>query len=296
MTVSVTVLDGGLSTALEEVGADIGGPLWTARAVLESPDLLEEAHRRFVNAGATVITTASYQCGAHEFARLGLSDRDARRALASTVDVARRATAGTDARVAASVGPFGAVLADGSEYTGRYDVSWEVVERYHREKLEVLVDAGADLLAVETIPLAAEARLVAGILEDLGAPPAWFSFGVGPNRLTYGGDDVGVAVSAVAGYAHLVAVGANCTHPDVIDEIIDLVGANAPGVPLVAYPNLGRSWNADTRQWSGEISDPFAPDRVAHWAGRGVTMIGGCCGVGPADIARLVATVTPPVT
>jgi S-methylmethionine-dependent homocysteine/selenocysteine methylase len=291
----VTILDGGLSTALEEVGANIGGPLWTARAVLESPDLLEEAHRRFVSAGSAVITTASYQCGAREFARLGLSESEARRALTSTVDVARRATAGTDVLVAASVGPFGAVRADGSEYTGRYDVSWEVVERYHREKLEVLVDAGADLFAVETIPLAAEARSIAAILEDLGAPPAWFSFGVVSPTVTYGGDEVGAAVSAVAGYARLVAVGANCSHPDVIDEVIDVVRANAGDVALVAYPNLGRSWNAETRQWAGDVSDPFAPDRIADWTLRGVSMIGGCCGVGPADIARLVATVTPSV-
>jgi S-methylmethionine-dependent homocysteine/selenocysteine methylase len=291
----VTILDGGLSTALEEVGANIGGPLWTARAVLESPDLLEEAHRRFVSAGSAVITTASYQCGAREFARLGLSESEARRALTSTVDVARRATAGTDALVAASVGPFGAVRADGSEYTGRYDVSWEVVERYHREKLEVLVDAGADLFAVETIPLAAEARSIAAILEDLGAPPAWFSFGVVSPTVTYGGDEVGAAVSAVAGYARLVAVGANCSHPDVIDEVIDVVRANVGDVSLIAYPNLGRSWNAETRQWAGDVSDPFAPDRVADWTLRGVSMIGGCCGVGPADIARLVATVTPSV-
>jgi homocysteine S-methyltransferase len=242
-----------------------------------------------------VITTASYQCGAREFARLGLSESEARRALTSTVDVARRATAGNDVLVAASVGPFGAVRADGSEYTGRYDVSWEVVERYHREKLEVLVDAGADLFAVETIPLAAEARSIAAILEDLGAPPAWFSFGVVSPTVTYGGDEVGAAVSAVAGYARLVAVGANCSHPDVIDEVIDVVRANAGDVSLVAYPNLGRSWNAETRQWAGDVSDPFAPDRIADWTLRGVSMIGGCCGVGPADIARLVATVTPSV-
>lgn len=295
MSVGVTILDGGLSTALEELGVDIGGPLWTARAVLESPDLLEDAHRRFVNAGATVITTASYQCGAHEFARCGLNDVEARRALASTVEVARRATEGTNARVAASVGPFGAVLADGSEYTGRYGVAWDVVERYHRAKLEVLVDAGADFCAVETIPLASEARLIAEILEDLGAPPAWFSFGLGSVRATYGGDDVGEAVTAVEGYAHLVAVGVNCTHPDVIDEVIDVIRGHVRDTGLIVYPNLGRSWNADTRDWSGDISDPFAADRVADWVRRGVTMIGGCCGVGPSDIARLVATATSPV-
>ncbi|MCE2763049.1 MAG: homocysteine S-methyltransferase [Ilumatobacteraceae bacterium] len=295
MRVDVEILDGGLSTALEEVGADIGGPLWTARTVVDSPGLLEEAHRRFVTAGARVITSASYQCGTHEFARLGLSESEARRALSSTIDVARRATAGTDVRVAASVGPFGAVLADGSEYTGRYDVSREIVERYHREKLEVLVDSGADLLAVETIPLAAEACVIAEILEDLGAPPAWFSFGLASARSTYGGDDPRSAVAGIAGYANLVAVGVNCVHPAVVDAMIDDLGDLAPDAGLIAYPNLGRLWDAGTREWSGDVTDPFAIERIAEWIRRGVTMIGGCCGVGPSDIARLVAVVKPPV-
>lgn len=296
MTLRATVIDGGLSTALEEVGADIGGPLWTARAVVESPELLEEAHRRFVLAGAEIIATASYQCGAHEFAHMGLSDSAARRALASTVDIARRAASGTRVRVAASVGPYGAVRADGSEYTGLYDVSWSVVEDYHRAKLEVLVGAGADLIAVETIPRADEARLIAEVLEDLGAPPAWFSFGATSPRATYGGDDPGSAVSGIAGYANLVAVGVNCTHPDVVDDIISVLREAAPGVGLIAYPNLGRTWNAETRAWAGDTSDPFAAERVSDWTNRGVTMVGGCCGVGPSDIERLVAAVAPPVT
>lgn len=284
-----TVIDGGLSTALEQSGADIGGPLWTARAVVDSPDLLEEAHRRYVEAGAEVITTASYQCGAREFTRFGMSDSEARRALSSTVDIARRATAGTSVRVACSVGPFGAVTADGREYTGRYDVDWNDVVRYHRQKLEVLVDAGADLFAVETCPLVTEAHTIAEILNDLGAPPTWFTFGLASGRSTYGGDDVRDAAAAVSKYPNLVAVGVNCSHPENVDEALDHFGVGAPGVDLIAYPNLGRLWDARTRQWSGETSDPFATRRIEDWVRRGVKYIGGCCGVGPADIARLVA-------
>jgi len=293
--VAVTILDGGLSTALEEVGADIDGPLWTARVVIESPATLVEAHRRFVEAGARIVTTASYQCGARQFEQAGLDASAARRALSSTVDLARRATEGTTARVAASIGPFGASSADGSEYTGIYGVPWEVVERYHREKIEVLVDAGADLFAVETIPSIAEARLIAGILEERGAPPAWFCFGLATGSRTHGGDDLGEAIGAVAGYANPVAVGANCTHPLVIDEALSTIAAHAGGAGVIVYPNLGRAWNAETRAWSGEVTDPFAADRVSDWVRRGATMIGGCCGTGPDDIARLVAVATRPV-
>lgn len=295
MTVGVTVIDGGLSTALEEVGADIGGPLWTARVVIESPELLVEAHRRFVEAGAAIVTSASYQCGVREFANAGLDASTARRALTSTVDLARRATEGTTARVAASVGPFGAVLADGSEYTGLYAASWEDVEKYHRDKLEVLVGAGVDVIAVETIPRADEARLIAGILDDLGAPAAWFSFGARSSRATYGGDDLRTAVMGIAGYANLVAVGVNCTHPEVVDDVLGDLREAAPRIGLIVYPNLGRVWNAGTRSWTGDSSDPFGVNRLADWTARGVTMIGGCCGVGPADIARLVAGVASSV-
>ena len=288
-----TVIDGGLSTALEEVGADISGPLWTARAIIESPDLLERAHRSFVEAGSDIIATASYQCGANEFESLGMSNNDASAALASTVTIARRAVRGSSVRVAASVGPFGAMLANGSEYNGRYGVSWSAVEEYHRSKLRVLVDAGADLVAVETIPLADEARLIAEILEDLGAPPAWFSFGAASGSLTYGGDTLVSAVGAVTGYANLVAVGVNCAHPDVVDAAVETISGLSNGslsaAPIIAYPNHGRSWDAASRQWVGVGVNSFETSRIEALVSRGATYIGGCCGVGAAGIARLVA-------
>ena len=202
-----TVIDGGLSTALELLGADISGPLWTAQTVIDDPALLERAHRSFVEAGADIIATASYQCGTKQFEAIGLSSKEARDALASTTTIARRAVEGTSVAVAASVGPFGASLANGSEYNGRYGVEWQQVEDYHREKLAILVDSGADLIAIETIPLADEALLIAEILEELGAPPAWFSFGFVDETQTYGLDAIDKAVLSVAGYADLVAFG-----------------------------------------------------------------------------------------
>ena len=288
MTLGVTVIDGGLSTALEEVGADIGGPLWTARVVIESPGLLVEAHRRFVEAGAAIVTTASYQCGVREFERAGLDASTARRTLTSTVDLARRATEGTTARVAASVGPFGAVLADGSEYTGRYVASWGDVEKYHRDKLEVLVGAGADLIAVETIPRADEARLIAGILDDLGAPAAWFSFGARSSRATYGGDDLRTAVTGIAGYANLVAVGVNCTHPSLVGSLLRDVGSVAH-LPLVAYPNHGADWDAVGKCWRGVADGTDLPQYLDEWLAAGARLVGGCCGVGTRGVAAIAA-------
>jgi S-methylmethionine-dependent homocysteine/selenocysteine methylase len=285
-----TVIDGGLSTALELLGADISGPLWTAQTVIDDPALLERAHRSFAEAGADIIATASYQCGTKQFESIGLSAKEARDALASTTTIARRAVEGTSVAVAASVGPFGASLANGSEYNGRYGVEWLVVEDYHREKLAILVESGADLIAIETIPLADEALLIAEILEELGAPPAWFSFGFADETQTYGLDAIDKAVLGIAGYADLVAIGMNCTHPRYVDSLLVSMSELVSGIPLIVYPNHGREWDAVARCWIGDSMSISAAETVKRWVDLGARFIGGCCGVDPRGIADLVAT------
>jgi S-methylmethionine-dependent homocysteine/selenocysteine methylase len=269
----ITVIDGGLSTALAELGVDTSGGWWTADALRTAPYVLEAAHRAFVAAGARVVTSASYQCPSHEH-----------EALRASTAIARRA-AGDDARVAASIGPFGAWLADGSEYTGRYDVPLEVMRSRHTERIRVLTGTNVDLFAVETQPRADEAEMIAEILVDHGAPPAWFSFGCRDGSTTYGGDDVLDAVRRIADYPDLVAVGVNCGSPDVVDAVVSSL---APlGLPMVAYPNHGRSWDASARAWTGEAADLADEARLGRWQRAGVTMVGGCCGVGPAELERL---------
>lgn len=278
------LLDGGLSTALHELGVDTSTDLWTAEAAWRRPDDLVRAHRAFVEAGADVVTTASYQCDLDLLARAGADASTARRILFATTDLARRATEGTSTRVAMSIGPFGASRADGSEYTGEYGVGLEIVERHHRRRLEVLVDSGADLVAVETIPRRDEAAIVRDLLVEFDAPPAWFSFGVTSPELTYGGDDLIHAAHDLVGYPNLLGIGVNCTAPDHVTGA--LRSLRTLGVPLVVYPNHGRSWNARARAWAGDET-VIDLDRVTEWVDAGATCIGGCCGVGPAGIARL---------
>ena len=283
-----TVIDGGLSTALELLGADISGPLWTAQTVIDDPALLERAHRSFVEAGADIIATASYQCGTKQFEAIGLTSKEARNALASMTSIARRAVEGTSVAVAASVGPFGASQANGNEYTGRYGVEWQVVEDYHREKLQILVDSGADLIAIETIPLADEALLIAEILEELGAPPAWFSFGFADETQTYGLDAVDKAVLGIAGYADLVAIGLNCTHPRYVNSLLASMSELVSGIPLIVYPNHGREWDAVGRCWTGDSISISSVETLQRWVDLGARFVGGCCGVDPLGIADLV--------
>ncbi len=284
------VLDGGLSTVLEGLGVDTSSDLWTAEAAWKSPDLMVAAHRIFVEAGADVVTTASYQCDVDLLVRAGADPRLAREVLASTTELARRATQGSNVMVAASVGPFGASLADGSEYTGRYPVPWDEVVSFHRRRLEVLTDTGPDLFAVETIPRRDEAALLADLLVEYGAPRAWFSFGCAHGDRTYGGDDLCATADAIVDYPNLVALGVNCVAPHVVGDVLDTLRTqDVPlhDVPFVVYPNHGRVWDGDARVWTGE-SDEIDDPLVESWLERGARFVGGCCGTGPNEIARLV--------
>lgn len=272
------VLDGGLSTALEDQGADLSGALWTARLLADEPGRIAAAHRAFYLAGAQVATTASYQASSEN-----LGD-DAPRLITRSVTIARevRDELGGDRLVAASVGPYGAVLADGSEYRGRYGVGAARLREFHRPRLELLAAAGPDLVAVETIPDADEAEVLVELLDELGLP-AWFTYSV-RGGTTCAGQPLAEAYAVLAGSSTLVAAGVNCSaQEDVLGAVRAAVAAT--GLPAVAYPNRGGSWDPVARQWA--YGDALDLDLVEEWARAGVTHVGGCCGTGPADIAAL---------
>jgi homocysteine S-methyltransferase len=280
-----TVVDGGLSTSLEELGTHPDGELWTAQAVIERPELIVAAHRRFVEAGAEVVITSSYQASVKGFVRAGLDERAAREALASTTELARRSGAPF---VAASIGPYGAYLADGSEYRGTYEASWDEVRDYHRGKLEVLAGTGADVIAIETIPTLEEARIVLEELARVGAPPAWLTFTCADRELTCGGEPFADVVAAVHESPGVIAVGVNCTDPRHVTSLLTRARERTD-LPFVVYPNHGRAWDAEAKCWIGDGDDHLAV-RAGEWAALGARLIGGCCGVG-ADGVRAIAAV-----
>ena len=282
------VLDGGLSTVLEESGEHPAGLLWTAEALLDRPHVLEAAHRAFVEAGADVVITASYQASEPGLVAAGLTSHDARLALARTTALARSSGARW---VAASVGPYGAYLADGSEYRGDYvsrtpgSVTWEQIRVFHRARLEVLVDSGPDLFAIETIPLAVEAEIVVDELRRLTDIPAWVSFSCRDGATTCGGDLLVDAARRVA--SAVDAVGVNCTAPTHVESA--LVALGPIGLPVVAYPNHGAEWNAEHKCWIGPTGGTELASMAARWSELGARLIGGCCGVGTAGVAALAA-------
>ena len=289
------VLDGGLATELEAQGHDLTDDLWSARVLRDAPEAIEAAHAAYLRAGAQVLITASYQASVESFARAGMSPQGAEELLRQSVVLARRARervaadlpAAAAALVAASVGPYGAVLREGQEYTGDYGgLDLAALEQFHERRLRVLISAGPDCLACETIPRADEARLLAGLLDRLEAPPAWISFTCRNGEATSHGEPIEEAVEAAASGQRVVAVGINCTAPEHVPELLRRA-ATATDLPLVAYPNGGRVWDGNERGWLTLGSDRLPLDAVAEWVDAGARLVGGCCGIGPAGIGEI---------
>ncbi len=281
------LLDGGMSNALEERGHDLSGQLWTAALLRDRPEEIAAVHRAYFAAGAMVATTASYQASLPGLVAAGLGPREAEDVIRRSISVAREvrdelAGDGTKRWVAASVGPYGAVLADGSEYRGRYGLSPGQLRDFHLPRLELLASAGPDLFAVETIPDLDEAEVLVGLLDEIGLP-AWLSYSTAGHR-TRAGQPLEDAFALAADSDAVVATGVNCCAPeDVADAVRLAIGVS--GKPAVAYPNSGEGWDSRTHSWSGDTSYDVALAPV--WVEGGARFVGGCCRVGPRDIAAL---------
>ncbi|ROS37882.1 homocysteine S-methyltransferase [Amycolatopsis thermoflava] len=282
------VLDGGLATELEARGHDLSGELWSARLLADDPAAIVAAHRAFFRAGATVATTASYQASLAGFAELGLDRDEAVRLLELSVALAREARVTGDELVAASIGPYGATLADGSEYRGRYRLTVAELAAFHRPRAEILAAAGPDLLACETVPDVDEAEAMLLAIEGLDVP-AWLSYTV-DGESTRAGQPLTEAFAVARGNDQIVAVGVNCCDPRDVAAAAE-IAREASGKPVIAYPNSGETWDARARGWTGEPR--FSPDLVRDWLAAGVAYVGGCCRVSPDDIAALAAAVRP---
>ncbi|MFF4471545.1 homocysteine S-methyltransferase [Streptomyces sp. NPDC001599] len=283
------VLDGGLSNQLEAAGHDLGDALWSARLLAEDPEAITRAHLAYFEAGAEVVITSSYQATFEGFARRGIGRERAAELLALSVESAREAARrARQARpdrplwVAASAGPYGAMLADGSEYRGRYGLGRGELERFHRPRLEVLAAARPDVLALETVPDTDEAAALLRAVRGLGVP-AWLSYTVAGDR-TRAGQPLDEAFALAADAAEVIAVGVNCCAPEDVPGAVE-TAARVTGKPVVAYPNSGETWDAKARDWRGRSS--YVAERVRDWRERGARLVGGCCRVGPETITSV---------
>ncbi|MBC9935888.1 MULTISPECIES: homocysteine S-methyltransferase [unclassified Leucobacter] len=288
----VVPLDGGLGTHLEARGNSVASALWSARILLEQPDEVRAAHLDFFQSGARVATTGSYQVSASALASAGFDPGLAPELLARSVELAReaRSAAGLgpgEAWVAASLGPYGASLGDGSEYTGAYGLSVAELREWHRPRLAALVAARPDVVFAETIPSLAEAAAIAaeGVELDL---PVVLSVTVADGALR-SGDALADLAALAAQHPGIVALGVNCSSVDETDAALRVLATHTE-LPLIAYPNSGEVWDARSRSWSG--TGRSIVGAVDEWRALGVRAIGGCCRVGTDEVATLSRRIT----
>jgi homocysteine S-methyltransferase len=286
------VVDGGLSTQLARLGEDTSGLLWTGRVLLDNPAAVTRAHADYASAGADVLISASYQVSRWGFEQAGLTAAEADDALRASTAAARAAAdrCGRRVRVAASVGPYGAILHDGSEYRGDYGLTKSELVDFHRERLDVLAATRPDLLAVETIPDVREAEAIVDVLADHPDLPAWVSFSGIDDGHVCAGQPIEEAVLVAASAPSVVAVGINCTDPRFVLGLVRRIRA-VSGLPIVVYPNAGGQWDADDGEWHGgtvPANEVAFPDRVVGlWVESGAVAVGGCCGTDAASISRI---------
>jgi homocysteine S-methyltransferase len=299
------VLDGGLATELERRGADLLDPLWSARVLIDRPDAIRALHLDYLVAGADLITTASYQATIPGLVGRGMTATGAEEVLRGSVALALDARAeflaseaGPDRPaplVAASIGPYGAYLHDGSEYRGDYGRTTRELERFHRDRFELLAATEADLLACETVPSIREAEALVNLLERRGGRRAWISFtGKDPQRIA-DGTPFAEACALVSASDWVALVGLNCTPPELIAPLLESAGGRSRR-PFVVYPNSGEVYQAGTGTWHGEGHPDRIPRLAERWHGLGARLIGGCCRTDPGTIRELRAVFAPPAS
>jgi homocysteine S-methyltransferase len=278
----INKLDGGLSTALELNGNKLSTSLWTGELIRTAPNEITKAHLDFINAGAQIIITSSYQLSYIGCENRGWSTSQTDEALYKSTQLAIDAVSQSKkaVKVAASVGPYGAALADGSEYRGNYGVGKSALRDFHARRIEVLIASNPDYLALETMPDTQEVEVLLDLLSNCPIP-YWISYSCKEGNQTNAGQSFASAVDLAQS---AMAVGVNCTAPELITGLLSSASSS---VPYVVYPNSGRSWDAVGKVWIGTTQVGFADSLVKEWIDQGAEIIGGCCGIGPKEITSL---------
>ena len=288
------ILDGAMATELEARGCDLTDALWSAKVLIENPELIYQVHYDYFNAGAQVAITASYQATPLGFSQRGLDEQASLALIARSVELASRARADYQAAnpqsgsllIAGSVGPYGAYLADGSEYRGDYSLPQPAMMDFHRPRIRALVEAGADILACETLPSFAEIQALVALLAEFPGIPAWFSFTLRDNEHLSDGTPLSKVVALLDNCPQAVALGLNCIALDQVTAALQVLSALTTK-PLVVYPNSGEQYDATSKTWHSDASTCTLTDNLSAWQAAGAKLIGGCCRTTPADILAI---------
>ena len=293
------VIDGALATELERRGCDLKDDLWSAKILLEQPEIIKLVHLDYFKAGADCAITASYQATIEGFTKRGLTESEAIALIQKSVKLANQARdefwADESNRanrskpfVAASVGPYGAFLADGSEYRGNYGLSEKELMDFHRPRMKALIEAGADILACETIPCLIEAQAIAKLLKEFPIITAWISFTARDEKHISEGQVFADCVRQLEGHPQIAAIGINCTSPKYIPSLIR-EAKNETEKPILVYPNSGETYDAAKNDWNGDPVFHSFGEQAREWYNAGARLIGGCCRTTPEDISVIAS-------
>lgn len=289
------ILDGGLATQLEAQGCDIGNALWSASLLQSDPEAIVTATRAYLDVGAECVATASYQASREGFATRGISAKEADELMLLSVELASRARdeymndrPGLEfvPLVAASIGPYGAMLHDGSEYKGDYGVPAAKLRAFHQSRLQLFDDSGVDVLALETIPSRLEAEVLAELLTECDTP-AWVSFSCSDGARVVDGTPIEVVAGMFADHPTVAALGINCTPPQYAPELVGRVRSAAPRKVVMAYPNSGETYHVADNSWSGTVTPGDCAAAARDWVAAGAGIVGGCCRMGPGHIRAI---------
>ncbi len=274
-------------------------PLWSAHVLESSPEAIAAVHRDYLEAGADCLLTASYQVSAEGFQQIGRDPQDAANAAANalraSVAIAEKVRseyqAGSPRRIwiAASLGPYGAMLHNGAEYHGNYDCSFDDLVGFHSRRIAVLAETNADFLAFESIPSLEEARAILAALQPLsgrgGVPqlhlPGW-------NRTFPTERRLRACAELLDKQPQVIGIGVNCTAPELIGSLIGEL-AQVTSKPIIVYPNSGEQWDAVHRCWQGDGQIQEFGELARRWRGAGAQWIGGCCRTGPEHVRAVAA-------
>lgn len=289
------ILDGALATELETQGCNLDDPLWSARVLLDEPEKIRQVHHTYFEAGADIAITASYQASIDGFKKRGIDEENAKTLIQKTVELAQQARADYWQKrmessrpyplIAASVGPYGAYLADGSEYIGNYGVSDQILYDFHKPRMEALIEAGADLLAIETIPSLQEANVLCRLLEEFSNISAWMTFTLKDIAHISEGAALKECVTLLNSCSPIVALGVNCVTTEFISDAVQELDAYSQK-PIIIYPNSGETYDPKTKTWHDE-NHMQIDTAAADWVEKGAKIIGGCCRTSPEDIRKL---------
>lgn len=288
------LLDGGLSNELERQGCDLNHKLWSAKLLESNPEAIIKAHLMYLESGAECIITSSYQATLPGFMAIGYDEHSARGLILKSVQLAEEARSrflalnplATKPLIAASIGPYGAYLADGSEYRGDYNISDQELTAFHKPRIDLLDHSTADMLACETIPGFQEARVLSEILKNVNKP-AWISFSCKDGKHISDGTPIEDCAAYFSDHPTVFAIGVNCTSPEFISALIRSIKTKSGNKKIIVYPNSGAVYHAESKTWSGLSDLSSCESMVKEWMDLGADIIGGCCGIGPEQIKAM---------